>query len=112
MTPLDSHDLMRSDAPIRYWTGGTAAGPTALLLHGATPDYRSWSLQAQALQDGSGWWSPICAAMASPPDLRLHRRDEHVGGTAAPSTPSRTTQPDRATGHRWQLARECQLRKT
>ena len=51
MTFLDPHDLVRPDATIRYWTGGAAAGPTVVLLHGATLDHRAWAPQVEALQD-------------------------------------------------------------
>jgi 3-oxoadipate enol-lactonase len=51
MTFLDRHDLVRPDATIRYWTGGTPGGRTVILLHGATLDHRAWSPQVDALQD-------------------------------------------------------------
>ena len=48
MVTLHPHDLGRPDGTIRYWTGGTA-GPTVVLLHGATLDHRAWMPQADAL---------------------------------------------------------------
>jgi 3-oxoadipate enol-lactonase len=69
MTPLDPHDLVRPDATIRYWTGGTAGGRTIVLLHGATLDHRAWSPQVEALQ---GRFRLVV------PDLRAH--GESTGG--------------------------------
>ena len=51
MSTLRPHDLMRPDATIRYWTGGTT-GPTVVLLHGATLDHRAWAPQIEALIPG------------------------------------------------------------
>jgi 3-oxoadipate enol-lactonase len=51
MTPLRGHDLVRSDATIRYWTTGPVDAPTVVLLHGATLDHRAWIPQIDALQD-------------------------------------------------------------
>jgi 3-oxoadipate enol-lactonase len=50
MSTLHPHDLVRPDATIRYWTGGTA-GPTVVFLHGATLDHQAWAPQADALRD-------------------------------------------------------------
>ena len=63
MTPVDRHELVRPDATIWYWTGGTAGCPTVVLLHGATLDHRAWSPQAEALQDRFRLVAP---------DLRAH----------------------------------------
>jgi pimeloyl-ACP methyl ester carboxylesterase len=51
MSELDPHDLVRPDATVRYWTGGTADGPMVVLLHGATLDHRAWAPQVEALRD-------------------------------------------------------------
>ena len=45
------HDLVLCDATIRYWTRGPIEAPTVLMLHGATLDHRSWTPQAEAMQD-------------------------------------------------------------
>jgi 3-oxoadipate enol-lactonase len=50
MSALHAHDLPRPDATTRYWTGGTA-GPTVVLLHGATLDHRAWAPQVDDLVD-------------------------------------------------------------
>ena len=50
MSTLYPHELVRPDASIRYWTAGTA-GPTVVLLHGATLDHRAWAPQTEALAD-------------------------------------------------------------
>jgi 3-oxoadipate enol-lactonase len=63
MTFLDPHDLVRPDATIRYWTGGTAGGRTIVLLHGATLDHRAWSPQVEVLRERFGLVVP---------DLRGH----------------------------------------
>lgn len=63
MTPLAPHDLVRPDATMRYWTGGTAGGRTVVLLHGATLDHRAWAPQVEALQDRFRLVAP---------DLRAH----------------------------------------
>jgi pimeloyl-ACP methyl ester carboxylesterase len=51
MTPLNPHDLVRPDATMRYWIGGTPGGRTVVLLHGATLDHRAWAPQVEALRD-------------------------------------------------------------
>jgi 3-oxoadipate enol-lactonase len=51
MTALRPHELVRPDAVIRYWTGGTAGAPTVVLLHGATLDHRAWAPQLAVLED-------------------------------------------------------------
>jgi len=51
VTILDPYDLVRPDATLRYWAGGSAGGPTVVLLHGATLDHRAWAPQVEALQD-------------------------------------------------------------
>jgi 3-oxoadipate enol-lactonase len=63
MTFLDPHDLVRPDATIRYWTGGTAGGRTIVLLHGATLDHHAWSPQVDVLRERFGLVVP---------DLRGH----------------------------------------
>jgi pimeloyl-ACP methyl ester carboxylesterase len=64
MTQLHSHDLVRPDATIHYWTGGAAADtPTVVFLHGATLDHRAWQPQTDALR-------PRFRVIA--PDLRGH----------------------------------------
>jgi hypothetical protein len=50
MIPLGRHDLVRSDATIRYWTRGRVDAPTVVLLHGATLDHRAWTPQLDELQ--------------------------------------------------------------
>jgi 3-oxoadipate enol-lactonase len=62
MLTLHPHDLVRPDATIRYWTGGDA-GPTVVLLHGATLDHRAWDPQTEALVE---------AFRVIVPDLRGH----------------------------------------
>jgi 3-oxoadipate enol-lactonase len=64
MSTLHPHDLVRPDATIRYWTGGTT-GPTVVLLHGATLDHRAWAPQTDALTD---------RFRVVVPDLRGHGR--------------------------------------
>jgi pimeloyl-ACP methyl ester carboxylesterase len=63
MTFVDRYDLVRPDATLRYWTGGTPGGQTVVLLHGATLDHRAWAPQVEALQ---GRFRLVV------PDLRAH----------------------------------------
>jgi pimeloyl-ACP methyl ester carboxylesterase len=51
MTALQAHELIRPDATIQYWTGGTTGGSTVVLLHGATLDHRAWAPQIDALAE-------------------------------------------------------------
>src|SRR4051794_29360990 len=63
MTPLQSHDLARPDATIRYWTGGPNDAPTVVFLHGATLDHHACPPQPAALPP---------RFHVVPPDLRGH----------------------------------------
>src|SRR3954464_999501 len=63
--PLRRHDLIRPDATIRYYTGGPAGAPTAVLLHGATLDHRAWTPQTDVLRE---------RFRVVVPDLRAHGR--------------------------------------
>jgi 3-oxoadipate enol-lactonase len=47
---VQRHELVRPDATIRYWTGGSDAGPALVFLHGATLDHSSWTAQVEALR--------------------------------------------------------------
>jgi 3-oxoadipate enol-lactonase len=49
MTELQSYDLARPDATIRYWTGGADKAPVVVFLHGATLDHRAFHPQTDAL---------------------------------------------------------------
>jgi 3-oxoadipate enol-lactonase len=70
---VQRHELVRPDATIRYWTGGSDAGPALVFLHGATLDHRSWAAQVEALRS---WYRIIV------PDLRAHGES----GTPLPFT--------------------------
>jgi len=51
---FSAQELRRPDATIRYWVGrgaGRSAGPTVVLLHGATLDHHAWGPQMTALED-------------------------------------------------------------
>ena len=63
MTALESHQLERPDATIRYWSGGRPDATTVVLLHGATLDHHAWDPQVDALHD---------RFQLVVPDLRAH----------------------------------------
>jgi 3-oxoadipate enol-lactonase len=45
-----THELVRPDATLRYWTTGPRGATTVVLLHGATLDRRAWAPQVDALR--------------------------------------------------------------
>jgi 3-oxoadipate enol-lactonase len=47
---MQQRELIRPDATIRYWTGGSDTAPTLVLLHGATLDHHAWDPQVGALK--------------------------------------------------------------